>query len=85
MAQKQQPKIEIEDLQPKDTLAGYRATWQEGGLIASAYLEPLNDQPARGFKESNGYKEKGMGAPPRTPRKISLPARGWCHCAPLPW
>lgn len=55
MAQEKKPIIEIEDLQPKDTLAGYRATWQERGLIAYAELVPIDDQPARGFILECGY------------------------------
>lgn len=49
MVQTKQPKTTIDDLQPKDTLGGYRATWQERTLTAYAYLNPIEDQPARGF------------------------------------
>ncbi|MEO9029380.1 MAG: hypothetical protein ABI413_11265 [Ktedonobacteraceae bacterium] len=55
MAQKYAPKIELENLQPKDTVAGYHVTWQEGGLIAYADLLPIDDQPQRGFVLECGY------------------------------
>ncbi|MEO9030633.1 MAG: hypothetical protein ABI413_17635 [Ktedonobacteraceae bacterium] len=55
MAHKYAPVIEIENLQPKTTIAGYHATWQEGSLIAYADLLPIEDQPARGFVLECGY------------------------------
>lgn len=48
-AREKQPKIVTEDLQPKDTIAGYKFTWEERGLRAWADLLPVEDQPARGF------------------------------------
>jgi len=55
MAQTRQPKIEIDDLQPKSNIAGYRASWQEGTLTAYAYLEPIEDQPGRGYSLEYTY------------------------------
>ncbi|MGH2479603.1 MAG: hypothetical protein ACRDHW_08115 [Ktedonobacteraceae bacterium] len=55
MAHKHAPIIEIENLQPKTTIAGYHVTWQEGSLIAYADLLPIDDQPARGFVLECGY------------------------------
>ncbi len=49
MAQSKHPVISIDDLQPNDSPAGYRATWQEGRLIAYAQLLPLDGDPGRGY------------------------------------
>ena len=49
MREANQPKIEIEDLQPKGTCGSYHATWQEGTLVAHAWLDPIRDLPANGF------------------------------------
>lgn len=49
MAREKEPVIEIDDLAPKTTIAGYRATWKANGVVAHAELLPLQDQPARGF------------------------------------
>src|SRR5260370_39845656 len=56
MAQRKEPTaILIEDLKPKNTIAGYKAACQEAGLIAYADLLPIDDQPARGFFLECGY------------------------------
>ncbi len=55
MAQRTDPIVLIEDLKPKDTIAGYKAACQEGGLIAWADLLPIDDQPQRGFALECGY------------------------------
>lgn len=54
-AHEKKPIIQTEDLQPKSSIAGYRFTWQEHGLIAWAELEPIDDQPGRGFLLTWGY------------------------------
>lgn len=49
------PTIITENLQPKSTIAGYKFTWQERGLLAWSELLPINDRPARGFILEAGY------------------------------
>jgi hypothetical protein len=41
--------ITIEDLQPKQTSTGYRATWREQDLVAVAEFVPIQGSPLRGF------------------------------------
>lgn len=47
----------IENLTEKSSIAGYRATWQESGLLARYELLPVDDKPANGF-----YLEGGVSA-----------------------
>lgn len=49
------PIIEIDDLQPDWSIKGFKATWKENGLVAYAYLMPLQDQPARGYVLEYSY------------------------------
>lgn len=55
MAQRTDPIVLIEDLKPKNTIAGYKAACEESGLIAWADLLPIDDQPSRGFLLECGY------------------------------
>src|SRR5258708_21231534 len=55
-ARKTQPIIEIDDLQPDWSIKSFKAFWQERGLIAYAYLEPIDDQPARGYVLETTYR-----------------------------
>jgi|SRR5579883_2048657 hypothetical protein len=52
------PRVEIDDLQPTGTCKGYHASWQEGTLIAHAWLDPIDDQPAKGFVMEFTYNHK---------------------------
>lgn len=57
MAYSQEPQIEMDDLHPRNHgfIESYKATWQERGVIAYAYLEPIDDQPARGYVLETTY------------------------------
>lgn len=63
MAYPTEPRIKIDDLAPHATLGGYHATWQEGGMVAHAYLEPFEDQPARGYILETTYQTKSGREP----------------------
>lgn len=57
MAYPTEPQIEIDDLHLLDNglTKSYKATWQEGNMIAYAWLEPIKDQPARGYELTTAY------------------------------
>ena len=57
-AHERQPKIEIDDLQPDWSIKSFKATWQEGTLTAYAYLDPIDDQPERGYVLNCTYSHK---------------------------
>jgi hypothetical protein len=60
-AHERQPKIEIDDLQPDWSIKSFKATWQEGTLTAYAYLDPIDDQPERGYVLNCTYSHKQPG------------------------
>src|ERR1700738_5272098 len=49
------PIIEIDVLQPDWSIKGFKASWKENGLVAYAYLMPLQDQPTRGYVLEYSY------------------------------
>lgn len=59
-AHEKQPIIQIDDLAPITTLGGYHASCQEGMLTAHAWLNPVNDQPARGYALEYTYNHKQL-------------------------
>ncbi|MEO7022525.1 MAG: hypothetical protein ABI234_20415 [Ktedonobacteraceae bacterium] len=64
--EEKQPEIQIDDLRPKETIAGYRATWKEYGVVTYAELLPIDDIPVRGFMLECEYSTAtGRAAGPR--------------------
>src|SRR5258708_1430353 len=64
------PIIEIDDLQPDWSIKGFKASWKENGLIAYAYLMPLQDQPARGYVLEYSYNSEKQPGRRLTDRQI---------------
>lgn len=64
------PNIEIDDLQPDWSIKGFKASWKENGLVAYAYLMPLQDQPARGYVLEYSYDSEKQPGRRLTERQI---------------
>lgn len=64
------PIIEIDDLQPDWSIKGFKASWKESGLVAYAYLMPLQDQPTRGYVLDCNYDSEKQPGRRLTDRQI---------------
>ncbi|MFL5624274.1 MAG: hypothetical protein ACJ788_01600 [Ktedonobacteraceae bacterium] len=64
------PIIEIDDLQPDWSIKGFKASWKENGLVAYAYLMPLQDQPSRGYVLEYSYDSEKQPGRRLTDRQI---------------
>ncbi len=64
------PIVEIDDLQPDWSIKGFKASWKESGLVAYAYLMPLQDEPARGYVLEYSYDSEKQPGRRLTDRQI---------------
>src|SRR5258708_15012633 len=62
--------VEIDDLQPDWSIKGFKASWKESGLVAYAYLMPLQDEPARGYVLEYSYDSEKQPGRRLTDRQI---------------